>query len=314
MIRQIVNGISSAEPDTCYCVQDGSTKRGEKIYVVKNGEAKLCWDRPGSRSNPYQIWTVDDLQKVKKDPGGYYLLMKDIVIPTGNTDYLPILWEAPFTGVFDGQGHRIYSQSYSSGTTVNMAGKTVKDNDPGSTSMRSYSCGLFGINMGIITRIDLTELPLFFTQSTNRYGVVVGSNRGIVDQIKLRTTNRLCNDRTHFSGGIAGHNSGTIQNCTNENGSYSTDYMMGCAGGMACYTSGMILNCSGYLNVKTGSTYQQGALCYTDQPGSIIRDFFYTKGPAIFDDYYKENRERTNIKQVYSTSLFPKIDFSTVIY
>ncbi len=320
MIRQVANGVVSAEPNACYCVQSRSTKRGQRIYIVKDGAAKLCWDRPGSKSNPYQIWTRDDLKKVKKDPAGYYLLMKDIAIPTGNTECLPVLWEAPFTGVFDGQGHKIYSQNYQTGTTVDMTGKTVKDTDPGSTYGRTLSCGLFGVNMGIITRLDLRDLHLFFPQTTARYGMVVGSNRGIIDQIKSRSAYRISNEKTPQSGGITAMNTGTVQYCINDgNGGFDYNYFLGCAGGITYYNWGQMENCAVSQNTPaSGATGNYGCLTYYHFPGSKIKDCCYTaanaQAKAVFDDGGTGGGEQINVKKVINQTFFPRVDFATIIY
>ena len=317
-IRQVTAGTSSTELQKCYCIHDGITMLGRKIYVAQDQKTKLCWDRPGSRSNPYQLWTATDLKNVAKDPAGHYLMMQDITIPTDGEEYLPLVWEVPFTGVFDGQGHKLKTKSMNT-LTVNMQGKTVKDTDPGSTYGRSLSCGLFGINMGIITRIDLTELPLFFSYKTDRFGVVVGSNRGIIDQIKSRSIYRLCNERTHNSGGIVATNTGTIQFCINDNGAYSTSYFMGCAGGMAWQNNGLIENCGVSQNTPAnGVTGNYGCISYSATADSVIQDCSFTAkvsgAKAVFDNGSGGGGEQINVKNVANSTFFPRVNFETIIY
>lgn len=78
-------------------------------------------DSPIWTKNPMQISSYEDLQKIRNDLSGFYLLTKDITIPD-NTEWLPIgatstTTTTPdiFTGIIDGNGHVIRNLKISNG-------------------------------------------------------------------------------------------------------------------------------------------------------------------------------------------------------
>lgn len=321
MIRQVVNGISSAEPDACYCVQDGSTKRGEKIYVVKNGEAKLCWDRPGSRSNPYLISKAEDLAKVKRDPAGYYLVTNFIYLSQEDVDkYFPVLWEEPFTGVFDGGGKAfILVTGAQNPLVVDMNGKQVIESLPNGTSKYRFSCGLFGVNEGIITRLDLSRLRFKFPSNpvTHYQSIIAGVNRGVIDRVIINSENYIGLANGHQSGGISGVNTGTIQFCQNSrNGSYGSNFN-GCMAGIVYHNYGAVLNCcvdQYTIPITSASAFYVGAIAYYGQKDSLVKDCLYCYSGKACNPIYSSSGKVENVQKVNSLYNFPKIDFSAIIY
>jgi hypothetical protein len=70
----------------------------------------------GTDNNPYQIWTVDDLELARTTGDYSYKLMADIDL-TGIT-FLP-LFESGYSKTFDGNNHTISHWSYGDNTKVN---------------------------------------------------------------------------------------------------------------------------------------------------------------------------------------------------
>lgn len=198
MIRQVVNGKLSEQPDVIYCVKNGKTMKGKKLYIVQGGRTQFLWQEKGTRDNPYRIYTASDLYKVRLHPDAYFLQMNDVYGVTG-----PILPDQPFTGVYDGQGYYLGGSS-----------STYVDSN---ASKQAFFCTE---NNGIITRVKIKHIK--FKQSNlggyKRRAGVVCTNNGIIDQVYALTDRVSDNYYANYysnsvSAVITEYNYGKIQNC-----------------------------------------------------------------------------------------------------
>ena len=105
---------SIAQPGIYPIFLTGSNENGRVQTLV---ELNLMVNKPETF-----ISTIDDLNLIRNNPGGKYVLTKDLDLsdveswkPIGSKD-------APFTGTFDGKGHRIHGLSISSGNTAGIFG------------------------------------------------------------------------------------------------------------------------------------------------------------------------------------------------
>lgn len=97
-----------------------------KRWMAQQGDRGVTMDVANPESpiwskTPVTISSFDDLQKIRNDPGGFFYLTNDIVIPEG-TEWLPIgatssATTTPdiFTGIIDGNGHVIRNLKISNG-------------------------------------------------------------------------------------------------------------------------------------------------------------------------------------------------------
>lgn len=171
------------------------------------------------------IYTKDDLNNVRNQMDGKYILMNNIEFT--DADFAPggkfynngEGWQpigsfnaGPFKGVFNGNGY------YISGNRIEV------DSDKGG------HFGLFGQSQGVIR------------------------NLGIVDQnIKVRTVNDSTDVIDHRVGAVVGYNTGYIYNCYSSGVVDSVvegTYLGNCAGGIAGYSANVILNCYSNSNVR----------------------------------------------------------------
>ena len=187
------------------------------------------------------IYTAADLKAIKNQPSAKYYLANDI-----NLD--GEIWEqiSTFSGVLNGEGHKIYNFTMSS---------------------TEQTSGFVKTNTGTIENLTLSDFS--FTVATDglttmEAGALVGKNSGniknchISDAVLSYSYYKSSNTGkySYYAGGLVGTNSGTIDGCsiTAEIGgeghmvggssSYSTSYIYGYyfAGGVAGKNDGSILN------------------------------------------------------------------------
>ena len=117
-----------------------------------------------ANSGAIEIDTAADLQAIKNDLGGNYILTADIDFQNG--PYTPIgTLDAPFTGTFDGDGHTISNLTLASDDNFQ---------------------GLFGVNKGTIRNVKMDESC---TISGNAYvGAIAGKNYGVVENCISQAT------------------------------------------------------------------------------------------------------------------------------
>jgi len=189
----------------------------------------------------------DDLDAIRDNLGGSYILMNDLDSTTagytelasetanGGKGWQPIgttSKNAKFAGSFDGQGHEICDLFIDRPAKSNM--------------------GLFGVVSwgGVIENVSLMNATV---TGYSGVGGLVGWNRGTM-------SNSYCTGRVTGGwrvGGLAGHNSGTVSN------SYCTGRVTGgwWVGGLAGHNSGTVSNsyCTG---IVTGGWWVGGLAGY----------------------------------------------------
>ncbi|MDR2712577.1 MAG: hypothetical protein LBB91_05625, partial [Clostridiales bacterium] len=219
------------------------------------------------------IYNADDLNDVRKNLAGSYILMNDIDLadsgewePIGNSSN-------PFTGTFDGQGHIIknltitgdtYQYTGLFGYTRNSAIKNlgienIKINALFPSSFTTYAGAICGFGVDASTIFNSYTIGNIF--STYSVGGICGYNSGSVSFCY----NRASVSSSNFSGGICSNNRGVISNCFNSGdiSSFSTAatpyYSSSTAGGICGNSEGFFYSC--YNSGHISSNYCAGGIC-----------------------------------------------------
>ena len=222
-------------------------------FLISGGSFLRVVGGSGTASAPYQIADVYGLQGISSVGLGLdYALAGDIDAtntvtwnpPTGSGFYggfVPLGSEtAPFTGVFDGQGHTIAGLAVinrvdeglfgtiGTGATVQnltlsnaqMYGQADADPDFGGVA-DTYAGSLAGYNAGAITNVQVVAsgsgAQVGVVTGTGDVGGVVGDNAGTISNVTVSTQVLATRSQTAPGldvGGVAGRNSGTITGAT----------------------------------------------------------------------------------------------------
>jgi len=183
----------------------------------------------GEPNDPYLIYTAEQMNEIglhEEDWDSHFKLMADIDLEayTG-TDFnvIGILWDNPFTGVFDGNGKKILNFNY---------------------TYTSSDKGLFGYVSGETVQIkDLGLIDPNVAPDPNFYGGMrVGSLVGcLYDATVANCHVEDANiSASWFVGGLVGYNSGTIVKCRSS-GSFQGGYVVG---GLVGDNHGRISECN----------------------------------------------------------------------
>lgn len=163
----------------------------DETSAVADGRAESFAGGTGTAADPYQVATVEQLQRVDEFLAANFTLIEDIdASKTANWNdgkgFEPIGNDSrPFTGSFDGDGHTI------SGLYINR----TDEND----------VGLFG-QIGQGGNIDRVRLDGVDVTGSNRVGGLVGYNTGTVRNASASGTVAGLDD----VGGLVGLNRGTV--------------------------------------------------------------------------------------------------------
>ena len=126
----------------------------------------------GTSESPFQIQNKEQLAEVTNNLSAHFILMNDIDL-TGETWNQIGSFDQPFSGVFDGNGHKISgatissSASYWSGFFGYMSQGTIKNLHLKDLSLTGNAVvgGLVGqIDNGIVKNCIVEELLVFFGQ------------------------------------------------------------------------------------------------------------------------------------------------------
>ncbi|MHC4314800.1 MAG: GLUG motif-containing protein, partial [Planctomycetota bacterium] len=205
----------------------------------------------GTPGDPYQIWDANHMQAIGADANDWdkcFKLMADIDLAdfTGTSFNIigSIVWHRPFTGTFDGNGHKISNFSY--------------------TYTDKSRIGLFGYVRG--ENAEIKDLGLIAPDVDARTGDYVGSlvgylRDGTITNCYVDGASVTGDDRV---GGLLGGNHGTITNC------YSTGSVTGDrnVGGLVGGNGGTITNCYAGGGRVTGNRYVGGLVGWNN--GTII--------------------------------------------
>ena len=185
-------------------VDETTNGENDTWFISEAGYPKFTW--AGTEGNPYTIASRDDLEAVNDCLRGYYVLMSDIdlsgyvydaaiIAPdTDNEDYFQ---GASFTGVFDGNGHKI------SNLTISL-----DEDETGG----DYA-GLFGRVQGsaaVIKDLAVEDVNVVGTEDCDYVGALVGHN-GNGTIYNCYSTGTVSGD--YGVGGLVGYNSDKVINC-----------------------------------------------------------------------------------------------------
>ena len=233
-----------------------------------------------------EIRTWYDLDAVRNNLGGHYILMNDLdsttagytelESPTANQGkgWHPIIGAGgnpPFTGTFDGQGYEIRDLfinlpgiGYVGLFSIVGEGGHIEDIGVVNADVNStaYIGSLVGVNFGTVSNSYSTGNVTSIWSA----GGLVGNNLGTVSN--SYSTGNVTSD--YGVGGLAGGNSGTVIN------SYATGGVTGKegAGGLVGTNNGTVINSYSSGSV-TGSNFTGGLVGYSE--GTVSNSFWDTQ-------------------------------------
>lgn len=182
-------------------------------YRVYSDEVQLkFYDGLGTKENPYQITTAQELQNVSEALSASYILNNDIDLtdkvwaPIGNN----IDDNSAFSGDFNGNGHTVSNLSV---TTINVA------EWDGYKNTYNYA-GMFGVVTGKVYDLTLEDCTVLVTDEENEdrgdvyAGVLAGANFGTITDVTVLNSSVSANAWLIASaGGLVGSNVGTVTAC-----------------------------------------------------------------------------------------------------
>jgi hypothetical protein len=237
---------------------------GDQVLVISKTEG-LAWSYPiramvefqgsGTLSDPYKIYTAQDLKAIESNIFANYKLMNDLDLTSWIQTNSPNSgWpgigtrEASLMGSLDGDNHKITGFWQNSSQT---------------------SCGLFASvsTDGFVRNLTIEPATDKTISGLDYSAILAGYNYGTIENCKVNGKLQGYN-----VGCIAGFNSGTIKNCLGS-GLITSIVSSGKAGGIAGDNTGTISNCeyngditcnvgSGYLGGITGSSTNIVVNCY----------------------------------------------------
>lgn len=179
---------------TLYCTYGGKKHKMQKESVSTT--------KVGSEEDPSVITNIEELQAISDDEEGYYTLANDI--DAAYSDFSTLFdGSTPFTGVFDGNGHKIINVTL--GTSGSVLGITYT--------------GLFGYNSGTIKNLTIENYKTYCSNYNQYVAVVAGYNTGTLENVKVVNPEIVSNctgTGTIYAGGLVGYNfeGSTITDCS----------------------------------------------------------------------------------------------------
>ena len=258
----------------------------------------FAMDGEGTKENPYEIATADDLYEfaIKVNEGdntACAVLTADITLI--DTNWTPIGNDSnQYKGTFDGDGHTItgLSVDIQSDNTIYAGlfgflgeGGTIKnlglaDSKITCSGNRVYAGGVCGWNTGTIENCyntgDVSGTGTRTDASGHAGGVCGCNDYGTIENCyntgEVSGTG-TSTDGAGYDGGVCGRNTGTIENCYNT-GEVSGIYGFVYAGGVcgANGNSATIINCYNTGDVSGTSSYgfaYAGGVCGLNDYGTI---------------------------------------------
>ncbi|MDD4280452.1 MAG: GLUG motif-containing protein, partial [Candidatus Sumerlaeales bacterium] len=254
----------------------------------------------------YEISTLTELQAVKDDLAGHYILMNDIDAAetaswNSGAGFVPIgTATAPFTGLFDGNGKKIKGLTikYSSSSPVYVgmfgyigSGSTIRDlgleggnvsctntYSGSGISISVYVGGLVGYSGGTITNcyasgeVSCTKISMNSSSFVYVGGLVGWQAGGTITN--CYTSGEVIGTSSfsvHVGGLVGGHEGGSITNCYASGSVIGTGSSNVDVGGLVGYSGGTITNCyaSGEVSGSSSSYVYVGGLVGRQNSGSI---------------------------------------------
>jgi len=185
----------------------------------------------GTSSNPYQILEPHHMNAIGDNPshwGKHFKLMNDIDLSGYTGSDFNIIgsgWDEPFTGVFNGNGYKIYNFSYGPVAPDSYVGIFGMVGKVGGASGEIKNLGLINPNIDVLAfmtgalagRVVLGTITNCYIEGgsvlgDNSVGGLVGSSGFINAEIINCYTNTSVSGDWDV-GGLCGYNGGTISNC-----------------------------------------------------------------------------------------------------
>ncbi len=222
------------------------------------------WEGDGTAESPYLIYDADDMQAIGADPNylDKHFLMKANIDMGGFTgSQFNIIGNSSikFTGVFDGNGFKIFNFTY----------------DESSSSL-----GLFAYVAGALGEVKNVGLINVYVHGNSSVAALIGNLSGpaLVSNCYVEG-GTVSGSSVNIGGLVAVNSGGTIQDChitANVAGYFST------VGGLVAENGGTIIGCysTGYVN---GQLSQTGGLVGLNN-GSI--KFCYATGNVDADGWF----------------------------
>lgn len=227
-----------------------------------------------------EIRTIAELYNINNNMSGNYKLMNDIDMTEdtavgGDWDFMGNGWEpigsegiysnTPFTGTFDGDGHKIIGMRINRNTTPSGSG--------------TIYLGLFANNAGTINNLGIDETSSISYGSYS--GGICANNSGTISNCfnKARISSS-----GYYSGGICAYNSGEVSNCYNNAGVSSNKYSGGICGYSKnesiseCYNTGYILSTLNYWIDGDVDVFSGGICGYSEYSEIGVLSNCYNNG------------------------------------
>ena len=160
----------------------------------------------GVETEPREIYTVQDLMDMEKEPEGSYILMADL-------DLTDIPWKPlDFSGSLDGNGHAILNLTLSQPGTEKVNLSDEDDN--------GYEAAVFGL-FGILRNANISNLTLINVRTQVEWedactlGALAGymENSNLTDCQVTGTLELRCGGWMSCLGGLVGYGSGAVRRC-----------------------------------------------------------------------------------------------------
>lgn len=278
------------ESDTRFASLMGEGKTQEEMrseYTFKNGlgwdfETIWQWDETAQRpvlrgctektdekptlpqddNGYYQIACAEDLAQISKFPEENYILTTDLDL-AGET-VAQLCQATPFSGVFDGAGHRLLNFTSNTG-------------------------GLFKENAGIIRRLGIVQAVV--TANYDKAGILCDVSSGLIEE--CYTTGSITGASTQ--GGMVGYLNGTLSNCystadvTVNNGRYAG----GLVGISGRGSNSVIENCYATGAVTVADHQSAGGITGYTYKDSTVRNCFALNASVTASSYAHRIAART---------------------
>jgi hypothetical protein len=242
----------------------------------------------GTEANPFQITTAEELNNVRNflgddDSAKHFLLMNDIDLSDylatgegydtwGTYGWLSIgepVADRHFTGVFDGDGHKI------TGLWINRP---------------SYSdIALFGYTAlnGIIRNLGVETDESSSIRGYDHVSILVALHTGTIENCYVKGDVEAISNTLSYAGAISGRNFGNISYCY----AYGTVTGGGFIGGLAGRNSDSISNCYAHVNVTLDSETADttaGGFIGMNYRGKVINN--YSTGWVKYGEELQTNK------------------------
>lgn len=286
VVAQAADSYTITEGDIAQLHLTGDYVTDKELYL-ENNQVKIRTATPpalsgdGTAENPYEIATADDLMAFADlvnggDTGVYAILTDDIDMSGKTWSGIALTETAPYTGVFDGQGH----------TISNLTGTE----------------GLFAYNGGTVQNVRVENANI--TREGGNLGVIAGVNAGTVSGCVTSGSVSGTGRGSWSIGGIAGWNrsgtvSGSISSCTVSSGANPNPTAGGLVGSnsgggkmtASIYTGTAVrpVEGDGTYGTKTDVYYKDANGAWHKVEGNTTTDSTINEVTAAFNDYVNEN-------------------------